>query len=169
MHGRYLLLVFMIIAIVVAGVFGFSRFEGFSVADSFHVTIAALTFSGGSSSFSSQGRLLDTSLAVASVAVIVWAFVNFHRHSSPIPQDVDDYFRFMPPDEGLVLKVVKASSGNGLAGRTKLAILKGTGSVVFGVAKNGFFELDVPMTKRIPKNSGVLLLGNVVQLKKLGK
>ena len=169
MHGRYLLLVFMIVSLVVAGVLGFSRFEGFSVADSFHSTISALTFSGDSSSFSAQGRLFGTALAISSVAVIVWAFVNFHRHASAVPHGVDDYFRFMPPDEGLVIKAVKASSGNGLAGRTKLAILKGTGAVVFGVAKNGVFELDVPMTRRVPKNSGVLLLGNAVQLKKLGK
>ena len=164
---RFSLFVFMLLALTFAGVIGFSNLENMGVADSFHATVANLTFSGNPEGFSNQGKLLATALTLASVTVIVWAFVNFH--STDVSQQPGDYFKFIPQDEGLLMKEIKIAGKSHLAGLKKIDILQKTGTVVFGLKTANTFRLSVPFEKRIPGNSRILVLGNSLQLKEVEK
>ncbi len=82
MTTRYSLFIFMILILFAAGTVGFRSLESMSTPDAFHSTVSALTFSSSPQGLSPEGKLLNSALILASVAVIVWAFVNFHHHES---------------------------------------------------------------------------------------
>ena len=166
---RYSLFAFMIIVLFGAGILGFRNFESIATADAFHATVSALTFSSDSSGYSQQGKLLNSALALASVAVIVWAFVNFHRHSGQPEQSAADYFKLMPQDEGLVLQEVSAARKSAFAGKTKLAVLQQTGVLVMGVKSGKAFQLNIPFERRIGANSKMLVLGTESQIRNAEK
>lgn len=163
------MLVFMLIALFAGGIIGFSSLEGASKEDAFHLTVSALTFSSDSSGFSAQGKLLNSALALASVAVIAWALINFHHHASAESTKAEEYFKLMPQDEGLVLKEIKVEAKSHIAGLRKVQILQKTGTVVLGVKKGNVFELGVPMNRALAVGSTMLILGSESQLKEVEK
>lgn len=163
------MLVFMLIALFAAGIMGFSSIENVPKADAFHLTVSALTFSSSNSGFSAQGKLLNSALALASVAVIAWALINFHHNNQADSSKAEEYFKLMPQDEGLVLKEIKIEAKSHLAGLKKVQILQKTGTVVLGVKKGSIFELDVPMSREIAAGSTVLFLGAESQLSEVEK
>ena len=164
---RFSLFIFMLLVLVSGGVTGFSNFEDKGFADAFHATVASLTFSVNPEGFSSQGKLLATSLTLASVGVLLWAFANFH--SSDLSQNPGDYFKLIPQEDGLYIKEIKIAAKSHLAGLKKIDILQKTGTVVFGIKNSGGFRLSVPFEKKITGNSRILVLGNVSQLKEVEK
>ena len=166
-HVKYSLFVFMIIVLFAAGIIGFSNFESLNTADAFHTTVSALTFSGNSSGFSEQGKLLNSALTLASVAVIVWAFVNFHFRGDDVSHHVTEYFKFIPKDEGLMLKEIKIAKKSHLVGLKKIDILQKTGTVVMAVKKGNAFQLNVPFDLKLAANSKVLVLGTASQFKEV--
>ena len=157
----------MLLTLTLAGVMGFSNIENMGVVDAFHATVSSLTFSGNVEGFSDHGRLLSTALTLASAGVIVWAFVNFH--SSDISQNPGDYFKFIPQEEGLLMKEIKIAGKSHLAGLKKIDILQKTGTVVFGIKSSNTFRLSIPFEKKIPGNSRILVLGSSSQLKEVEK
>ncbi len=163
------MLVFMLIALFSGGIIGFKSLESASTTDAFHFTVSALTFSSNSAGFSAQGKLLNSALALASVAVIAWTFINFHHQSQAESGKAEEYFKLMPQDEGLVLKEIKVEAKSHLAGLKKVQILQKTGTVVLGLKKGGSFELGVPMTREIAAGSSMLVLGSESQLKEVEK
>ncbi len=163
------MLVFMLIVLFAGGMIGFRSLESVPAADAFHLTVSALTFSSDSSGFSAQGKLLNSALALASVAVIAWALINFHHQNSAESTKAEEYFKLMPQDEGLVLKEIRIEAKSHLAGLRKVQILQKTGTVVLGIKKGGIFELDVPMNREIAAGSTMLALGAESQLKEVEK
>lgn len=163
------MLVFMLIVLFVGGIIGFGSLEGASKADAFHLTVSALTFSSNSSGFSVQGKLFNSALAIASVAVIAWALINFHRNNQADSSKAEEYFKLMPQDEGLALKEIKIEAKSHLAGLRKVQILQKTGTVVLGVKKGSVFELGVPMERVMAAGSTLLILGSELQLKEVEK
>jgi len=163
---KYSLFVFMLLALVIAGIIGYGNTENLKSVESFHTTIGSLTFSGDSSGFSEQGKLLSTALTLASVAVIVWAFVNFH-HTGTASDQATDFFKFIPQDEGLVLKEIKIAKKSHLAGLTKIKILQKTGTVVFAVKKGNSYGLNIAFNKKLTAGSKALFLGTSSQLKEV--
>ncbi|MBS3133147.1 hypothetical protein J4470_03395 [Candidatus Woesearchaeota archaeon] len=168
-HVKYSLFVFMIIALFASGIIGFSNFESMTTKDAFHSTVAALTFSSNSSGFSEQGKLLNSALALASVAVIVWAFANFHFRGDDVSHHATEYFKFLPKDEGLVLKEIKIAAKSRLSGMKKLEVLQKTGTVVMAVKKGNAFQLNVPFDAKLAANSKVLVMGTLPQIKEVEK
>lgn len=158
----------MILALFAAGIIGFGNFESLKFTDAFHTTVAALTFSSSSLGFSEQGKLLNSALTIASVAVIVWAFVNFQSAGHDV-QHAEDFFKFMPQEEGLALKEVKVAKKSHLAGLRKIEVLQRTGTVVMGIKKGGVFELNVPMNRKLAAGTKALFLGAPSQLKEVEK
>ena len=166
-HVKYSLFVFMVIVLFAAGIIGFRNFESFSGADAFHTTVAALTFSGSSSGFSEQGKLLHSVLALASVAVIVWAFVNFHFRGDDDTHHVAEYFKVIPKDENLILKEIKIAKKSHLAGMKKMDVLQKIGVVVMAIKQGSVFQLNIPFQKKLTANSKILVLGSPSQLKEV--
>src|SRR3989338_8480112 len=166
---RYSLFAFMIIVLFGAGILGFRNFESIATADAFHATVSSLTFSSDSSGFSAQGKLLNSALALASVAVIAWSLINFHHHSSTESTKAEEYFKLMPQDERLVLRELKIEAKSHLAGLRKVQILQKTGTVVLGVKKGNVFELGVPMNRELAVGSTMLVLGSESQLREVEK
>jgi len=166
-HVKYSLFVFMILVLFIAGMIGFNNLENLSGADSFHTTVAALTFSSHSSGFSEQGKLLNSALAIASVAVIVWAFVNFHFKGDDVSHHAQEYFKFIPKDEGLVLKEIKLAKKSHLAGMKKIEVLQKTGTVIMGIKNKNVFQLNVPFNKKLSANSKLLVMGTPSQIKEV--
>ena len=164
---RFSIFVFMLLVFLFGGIVGFSNFENMGRIEAFHTTIATLTFSGDSSGFSNQGKLFSSILRIASVGVIVWSFVNFHL--SDISGDPGRYFRFIPQDEGLVMREMKINAKSRLAGLKKIEILQKTGTVIFGLKSTNSFRLSVPFEKKIAANSRVLVMGTNLQLKDFEK
>ncbi len=163
------MLVFMLIVLFAGGIIGFSSLESASTVDAFHLTVSAITFSSDSSGFSAQGKLLNSALALASVAVLAWAFINFHHQSSKESTKAEEYFKLMPQDEGLVLKDVKIEAKSHLAGLRKVQLLQKTGTVVLGVKKGNVFELGIPMNRVLAAGSTILILGSESQLREVEK
>ena len=159
----------MIIALFASGIIGFSNFESMTTKNAFHSTVAALTFSSNSSGFSEQGKLLNSALALASVAVIVWAFANFHFRGDDVSHHATEYFKFLPKDEGLVLKEIKIAAKSRLSGMKKLEVLQKTGTVVMAVKKGNAFQLNVPFDAKLAANSKVLVMGTLPQIKEVEK
>ena len=166
-HVKYSLFIFMIIVLFAAGILGFRNSEYESTVDAFHTTVAALTFSSDNSGFSDRGKLLNSALALASVAVIIWAFVNFHFRGDDVQNHTAEYFKFIPKGEGLVLKEIKISRKSHLAGMKKIELLQKTGTVVMGIKKGNAFQLNIPFNKRLAANSRILVLGAPSQLKEV--
>jgi hypothetical protein len=167
MATRTSLFIFMIVVLLAAGITGFRAFESMPMADSVYSTVSAVTFSSSTAGFSAEGKLLNTALALASVAVIIWAFVNFHQHTRGNETSPTEYFRLMPQDEGLVLREIKASKG--IAGKTKLAMLQQTGVLVMAVKKGKSFQLNVPFERKITSGSAILVLGTELQISEVEK
>ncbi len=163
------MLVFMLIVLFAGGIIGFNSLENLSKADAFHMTVSALTFSSNSSGFSAQGKLLNSALALASVAVIAWALINFNHHASTELTTAEGYFKLIPQDEGLVLKEIKVEAKSHLSGLRKVQILQKTGTVVLGVKKGAVFGLDVPMNREVAAGSTILIMGSELQLKEVEK
>jgi len=166
-HVKYSLFVFMIIVLFAAGIIGFKNFENLSCVNAFHTTVSTLTFSGDSSGFSDQGKLLNSALALASVAVIVWAFINFHFRGDDASHHATEYFKFIPKDEGLMLKEIKIAKKSHLAGLKKIEVLQKTGTVIMAVKKGNAFQLNVPFDTKLAANSKVLVLGSASQFKEV--
>lgn len=168
-HPILSMLVFMLIALFAGGIIGFSSLENLSTVDAFHTTVSALTFSSDSSGFSAQGKLLNSALALASVAVIAWVLINFYHQNQTESTKAEEYFKLMPQDEGLVLKEIKIEAKSHLAGLRKVQVLQKTGTVVLGVKKGGIFEIGVPMERVMAAGSSILILGSELQLKEVEK
>ena len=168
-HPILSMLVFMLIALFAGGIIGFRNIESVSDVDAFHLTVSALTFSSSSSGFSAQGKMLNSALALASAAVIAWAFINFHHHNQADSSKAEEYFKLMPQDEGLALKEIKIEARSHLAVLRKVQILQKTGTVVLGVKKGSLFELGVPMETVMATGSSMLILGSESQLKEVEK
>ncbi len=146
---------------------GFNSFENMSGPDAFYTTVSALTFSGDNSGFSEQGKLLNSLLAIASVAVIVWAFANFHYKSDDVDNHAQEYFKFIPKGEGLVLKEIKLAKKSHLAGMKKIEVLKKTGTVVMAIKSKNVFQLNIPFNKKLTAGSKALFMGTPSQLKEV--
>jgi len=166
-HLRYSLFVFMLIVLFFAGQVGFQTIENIKGTDAFHLTVSALTFSSNSEGFSDRGKLLNSALSIASAAVIVWAFVNFHFRGDDAQHHAEQYFKFIPKDEGLVLKEIKIAKNSHLAGVKKIHVLQKTGTVVMAIKKGNSFRLNIPFTQSLTANSKVLVLGSATQLKEV--
>ncbi|MBI2663780.1 hypothetical protein HYX10_00370 [Candidatus Woesearchaeota archaeon] len=166
-HVRHSLFAFMVLVLLIAGVIGFNSSENITGMDAFHATVAALTFSSDSTGYTDQGRLLNSALALASAAVIVWAFVNFHVRSADADSQASEYFKFIPKGEGLIMKEILIAKKSHMAGKKKLEVLQKTGTVVMGVKKADSFQLNVPFTQAVTANSRILAMGTASQIKEL--
>src|SRR3972149_1084152 len=105
-HPVLSMLVFMAIALLAGGIIGYQSTESLSLIDAFHTTISTLTFSENSASFSAQGKLLHSALSIATVAVIIWAFINFHSQNNINTEKTEEYFKLIPQDERLMLREI---------------------------------------------------------------
>ncbi len=164
-HYKYSLFIVVIIVLLMVGSVGFSLSESISPTDGFHNAIQAITFSSNTHEYSSEGRLLNSALALASVVLIIWGFVNFHYNRSDQRTDTaQDYFKLAPSDEGLVLKEITLAKGSKFANKTKMDILRERGVVVFGVKQKSNYTLNVPLDKKLTGGTIIIALGTPTQL-----
>jgi hypothetical protein len=171
MASQTSLLIFMVAVLFGAGLIGFQSFEGLGVHESFYTTVSVLTFTGADG-LSGQGRLLASFLSLGAVAVLVWAFVNLHHkptHKVDVSEEIEDFFKFMPPNQKLAIKDVQVARKSRIAGKRKSDILRLTGSVVFAVKKGAVYDVNVPFSQRIKGGSKVLVMGNQKQIKDFEK
>ena len=164
--SKNVMLVFMIAVLFFGGMAGFSNYEGFGAADSFHAVVGALTFSG-SSDYSDRGRMLNSVLSLASVAIIAWAFANMRGSSAPEEPEGDmrNSFNIVPHDEGIIVKEVRILAGSSMAGKTKIHVLEKSGSLVMAIKKKREFKLSVPFDKKLSAGTSVLAFGTQSQIK----
>ena len=160
-HVNFSLFIFVILALTISGTIGYSTIEKMSAIDAFHTTIASVTFSNDASSFSSQGKLLNTALALASTGLILWAFVNFHTPAN-MPEKKE--FSIIPPGEGIVLREILIGKKSRFAGKKKIDFLQETGTMILAIKQKQNYAPNVQFDKKLMPGMKALVMGTEKQV-----
>jgi hypothetical protein len=148
------------IAVVILGTIGYFLGESMTLTDAFLSTVSVMTTVGLPQGLSEQGKILSAVLILASVVLAGLALYKLFE--PPIKEEEEMLSGFFEPsstNDEAVMKEVKVGLGNRLAGLQKAQILQKYGVVVVGIKKKNGFDVNVPLTMRVKKDSSVLLLG----------
>lgn len=155
-----------LVAVIVLGTAGYTLLEKMPFQDALLSTVSVMATVGAPPSLTAAGKLFTAALIVASVGVLVAAFVKFF--SPPLKEEEETltgFFSTTPQTgtglqrENLIMKELKVGSGSPLAGLQKRQVLEKYGVVVVGAKRKSGFDINVPMTAKVKSGSTVLLLG----------
>ena len=147
-------------AMVVIGVLGYAYIEKMAPPDALLTTVSVMTTAGAPHTLSQQGKLFTSALILMSVGLLIAAVAQLLNPKPTGEEELLTGFFGGNGDEKMVMKELAVSKASPCANKRKADIIQKHGVVVVGIKRKGGFDIDVPLSAKIPAGSSVLVLGS---------
>jgi hypothetical protein len=177
-NNGIVLVLLMAVILISVGTIGYMLVEHYDFLEALYVTVSVVTTLGldASLSFSSGGKIFTILIALVGATLFIfsagfladWFFSRVtKKRPNEKPANADfaedlDFFKGSRKDMRIaVAKVPEAMS--------KIDVLKRFGVVVIGVEKGKSFDVNVPFSAKLKKDSNVVVMGAEKQIEKFSK